>query len=383
MKTATFLTVSAVVLAVLGADSSSGAEPSKAAEQPGKPVKIIATAPVSGSMGPGAGRIGGGSLKRVIRSQEELVKAIGDRRAKMTVKMLKVESIDFSKHMLIWVTAGVCRSGGYRVEITKALISDDGKKMTVQWTVHPPRGMATMALTHPGVLALVEKFDGQVEFTRAAAGRLRPGLPPGRGPIKIRPPIRPPVRDPVWPPNKPADDRVKRPGGAGSYVMVTKGIVGGFVPAHVRLQVIIVPQGDKHTIVVKKHADRRAKPTYLAGTLTKEQYADLFAELDKQGLWKLPTEQPPGSQDVYRRDTSISARQGAKSWRNGGPAGCVHGQSKVKPTKKQIEQFTAIVVAIKKLAGAHADDESDAATFFKAARLAGARVPPSRKPQLQ
>jgi hypothetical protein len=95
-------------------------------------------------------------------------------------KALKVDSIDWERQMLVLVTAGVRRTGGWRVNIESVEVA--GKTITVHYSVTPPKGFATQALTHPGQVALVERAEGTPKFV----------LVPGKGGPKIRP--RPPVK---------------------------------------------------------------------------------------------------------------------------------------------------------------------------------------------
>src|SRR5262245_54623772 len=93
-------------------------------------------------------------------------------------KTLKVDTIDWTKQMLIVVTAGVKPSGGYSVEITSLKVAD--KTLTVASKINPPKGFATQAFTHPGQVVLVPRFEGEVKFAAPAAegkgtsGRLAP-----------------------------------------------------------------------------------------------------------------------------------------------------------------------------------------------------------------
>ena len=82
-------------------------------------------------------------------------------------KALKVDAIDWTKQMVVVVTAGVKPTGGYRVEITKATQAD--KTVTVHWKLHTPKGAVTQAFTHPAQAALIERVDGEVRFDPPAA----------------------------------------------------------------------------------------------------------------------------------------------------------------------------------------------------------------------
>jgi hypothetical protein len=115
----------------------------------------------------------------VIRNGEELAKAAGlekpegedaQRKAAETVaKALKVDDIDWKKQMLIVVTGGVKRTGGYSVEITKIEMAD--KVMTVHWKLNSPKrgSPVTQTITHPALTVIVERFEGKVVFDPSEA----------------------------------------------------------------------------------------------------------------------------------------------------------------------------------------------------------------------
>lgn len=67
-------------------------------------------------------------------------------------------------------------------------------------------------------------------------------------------------------------------------------------------------------------------------------------------LKTLPTEKPPGSQDIYGLDTSISWGSADLEWQNGGPGGCSHGTSQVQPTEEEKAKFRRAVDIVKELA---------------------------------
>src|SRR5262249_62190700 len=78
----------------------------------GRELKVIAQ---------GNARIGAGSS--VIRSAKELAAAEGGKgdpaAAARLAKLLKVEAIDWDKQMIIVISGGVQRTGGYSVEVKK------------------------------------------------------------------------------------------------------------------------------------------------------------------------------------------------------------------------------------------------------------------------
>jgi len=146
-------------------------------------------------------------------------------------------------------------------------------------------------------------------------------------------------------PTPAAEEKVKEPA---TELVLTEGIVGGFVPPHQRLQVVLVERpGGGGDVAVKQSPARNAAATYKTGRLSAEDLSALTAQLKKLGLLHLPTELPPGCQDIYRLDTSLAVELDGRFWRNGGPAGCVHGQSKVQPTDAQRKTFAAAVKAVK------------------------------------
>jgi hypothetical protein len=114
-----------------------------------------------------------------IRSGAELVKAAPSYAALKDVKAdvlekqatealakaLKVKAIDWKKEMLLVITAGTKRTGGYKVAVTDVKVAGD--TMTVTYKVTPPDGFATQAFTHPGAVALVPAHKGKVVFEQA------------------------------------------------------------------------------------------------------------------------------------------------------------------------------------------------------------------------
>ncbi|MGE3808099.1 MAG: hypothetical protein AB7K24_25845, partial [Gemmataceae bacterium] len=124
-----------------------------------EPVKAIAQAPVGGKIGQ---QFNDPPQQETYRSAEDLKKAGLD--ANLLAKQLKVDAIDFSKQMLVHVTGGTKNSGGFRVEITRIVRDDKAKTLTVYSKLHTPGAAATAAITHPGAMALIEKFEGTVKF---------------------------------------------------------------------------------------------------------------------------------------------------------------------------------------------------------------------------
>ena len=155
-------------------------------------------------------------------------------------------------------------------------------------------------------------------------------------------------------------------------IVLTEGIVGGIIAPHVRLKIVFKPTGEGVDIWVKSQPDRTAKSKYVKGRLSVAEFKKLTASINEKKIWKLPVESPQGSQDIYQLDTSLNIRLGKQSWTNGGPQGCVHGQSKTQASDEQRKFFGEIVDQLKTSAMKHAKSEIDAANFeFAAKTIAG------------
>jgi hypothetical protein len=103
----------------------------------------------------------------VIRSAEQLAKLTNsdaDKATAQAAKMLKVDGIDWSKRMIIVISGGTQRTGGYSVE-AKSLDVKDGK-LVVSWKLNTPApgSIVTQALTNPAQSILVDRFEGDVVF---------------------------------------------------------------------------------------------------------------------------------------------------------------------------------------------------------------------------
>jgi hypothetical protein len=68
-------------------------------------------------------------------------------------------------------------------------------------------------------------------------------------------------------------------------------------------------------------------------------------------LKSIPTEFPPGSEDIYGKDTSIAWISDDLQWVNMAPGGCVQFTSTVKPTDEDKAKFSRAVEIVNELAG--------------------------------
>jgi hypothetical protein len=79
-------------------------------------------------------------------------------------KKLKVESIDWKKHMVVVVSGGRQPTGGYSVEVKDLEIKDG--KLIVHWKLNAPApgSFVTQVITTPTLTILVDRFEGDVVF---------------------------------------------------------------------------------------------------------------------------------------------------------------------------------------------------------------------------
>ncbi|KAG8697323.1 hypothetical protein FRC09_007940 [Ceratobasidium sp. 395] len=136
------------------------------------------------------------------------------------------------------------------------------------------------------------------------------------------------------------------------FVRLQHGITGGFAPptpsaihqltrssdepANIFIQSMVRPDGEASL------NDLGPKQ------LPVDDHAHLVEELHSI-LKELPTEQPPGSQDIYGLDTSIAWGSDDLEWTNGGPQGCGGGVSDVQATPEQKEKFKRAVDIVTEL----------------------------------
>lgn len=133
------------------------------------------------------------------------------------------------------------------------------------------------------------------------------------------------------------------------------GITGGFAPptpsaihtltksapqTHLLIASAVRPDG---TPVLQS-----AAPKALSFTDTDADSQKLVDELHDI-LKTLPTEQPPGSEDIYGLDTSIAWGSDDLMWMNGGPQGCGGGTSSVQASNEEKAKFRRAVDIVNEL----------------------------------
>ena len=100
----------------------------------------------------------------VIRSAEQTMSA-------NLAKMLKVNAIDWKTQMVVVISGGSQRTGGYSVGVTSLEVEEG--KLTVNWILNKPAPgtIVTQAFTTPSLTVLIDRFEGEVLFN--------PKSPPG------------------------------------------------------------------------------------------------------------------------------------------------------------------------------------------------------------
>ncbi len=130
------------------------------------------------------------------------------------------------------------------------------------------------------------------------------------------------------------------------------GITGGFAPPTPSALYTLDKEPSSNNIIIETMLrpdgtpDLEQKPEK---TVPINQNAGLIEELHEI-LKNLPTEQPPGSEDIYGLDTSIAWQSDDLQWWNGGPQGCGGGSSYVKASGEDKRNFERAVEILKQIA---------------------------------
>jgi len=143
------------------------------------------------------------------------------------------------------------------------------------------------------------------------------------------------------------------------YVRLVRGVVGGIVPAQMRLTAGLYEDGASCAVVVADFEGGATAP--LRGAVVPRLVLDaLLSSLDQMGAWDLPVERPFGSEDLYGMDTSLWLSDGLRRWHNGAPSGCVRGRSEAQPTDAQRQTFAAAIERILAFVDERVEPEKEA-----------------------
>ncbi|KAF5373050.1 hypothetical protein D9758_001523 [Tetrapyrgos nigripes] len=131
-----------------------------------------------------------------------------------------------------------------------------------------------------------------------------------------------------------------------------KGITGGFAPPTPNAIFTVTRPKDQDSLNITSAVRETGTPS-LQGAAPKSLKQDddntkLVDELHEI-LKSIPTEQPPGSEDIYGMDTSIAWGSEDLQWCNGGPSGCGGGTSSVKASDEDKVKFKRAVEIVEKL----------------------------------
>ncbi|KAI0672584.1 hypothetical protein C8Q78DRAFT_971070 [Trametes maxima] len=131
------------------------------------------------------------------------------------------------------------------------------------------------------------------------------------------------------------------------------GITGGFAPPTPEAIITITGIPTQNLLNISSAVRPKGTPS-LQDAVPKSisaadaHTAELVNEL-KDILKSIPTESPPGSEDIYGLDTSIAFGSEDLVWQNGSPQGCGRGESSVKPTEDDKTKFKRAVEIVKEL----------------------------------
>ncbi len=148
-----------------------------------------------------------------------------------------------------------------------------------------------------------------------------------------------------------------------TFVVLTEGIVGGFVPPDVSERILIREVIAEDGAATYWIWTMRRPRSFFKGHLSKGSFDALMSEVEALGIWGLPMEKPEGSEDIYGMDTSIDLSIGKRSWRNGAPGGCIHGESEVQASEDQKRRFGDILHLVRQTARKFATHQIDEDEF--------------------
>ncbi|KAF7320543.1 hypothetical protein HMN09_00138000 [Mycena chlorophos] len=138
------------------------------------------------------------------------------------------------------------------------------------------------------------------------------------------------------------------------FVRLQHGITGGFAPPTPSALYTLAQSSGAPSLAITAAVREDGTPS-LADAAPKALTPDsttaaLVDEL--HGILKtIPTESPPGSEDIYGLDTSIAWGSDDLEWYNGGPAGCGGGSSMVKASEEDKRKFKRAVEIVNELVG--------------------------------
>ncbi|KIK52974.1 hypothetical protein GYMLUDRAFT_179561 [Collybiopsis luxurians FD-317 M1] len=133
-----------------------------------------------------------------------------------------------------------------------------------------------------------------------------------------------------------------------------KGITGGFAPPTPSFIATITRTENADTLNISSASRADGTPdlgSFAPKSSDTTESAEAWMDELHGILKKLPTEQPPGSEDIYGLDTSIFWGSDDLQWFNGGMSGVSGGPGSVQATPEQKAQFKRAVEIVESLVG--------------------------------
>ncbi|KAJ7061350.1 hypothetical protein C8F01DRAFT_1139737 [Mycena amicta] len=138
------------------------------------------------------------------------------------------------------------------------------------------------------------------------------------------------------------------------FVRLQHGITGGFAPPTPNSLYTIAKSSDAASLTITAAVRPDGTPSLQEAapkSLAPDSATDGLVDELHSILKSIPTESPPGSEDIYGLDTSIAWGSDDLEWYNGGPAGCGGGNSTVKATEEDKKKFRRAVEIVNELVG--------------------------------
>ena len=131
------------------------------------------------------------------------------------------------------------------------------------------------------------------------------------------------------------------------------GIAGGFAPPTPSAIYTITAALNLPHLTITSALRPHGTPTLLDSPHKSLPTADAEAATlvdELHGILRaIPTEVPPGSEDIYGLDTSIAWGSEDLQWMNGGPQGCGGGRSEVRASEEEKGKFRRAVEIVNRL----------------------------------
>lgn len=134
--------------------------------------------------------------------------------------------------------------------------------------------------------------------------------------------------------------------------MLCIGITGGFAPPTPRAILTVTRDATINTLQITSAVRPDGTPKLqdaVPKKLTVDDSTEALVDELHSILKSIPTEFPPGSEDIYGLDTSIAFGSPDLEWMNGGPQGCGGGESQVQASEEDKTKFKRAVEIVTQL----------------------------------